>query len=201
MTLSHTTGERDSAENLLAGPVVVGFDGSQQGHDALTLGRQLATLTGELLVVAVVQQLDQYVVADPVLTADLGIHQSEEADAVVARAADVIGGEEGRDWRRAIVAARSPAHGLHRVVERESAGIAVLGRTQRDGVARAVLGRQRAGSCTGRRARWPLHRRGGARAKAVCDGSAQASTALPNPRWLSRSRPISRTAPARRSMR
>lgn len=140
MTLPQEIGDRDRAASLRAGPVVVGFDGSRQGRDALKLGRQLATLTGELLIVAVVQQLDQYVVADPVLVADVVVHQSEAADAVATQAAGVLGGEEGRDWRRAVVAARSPALGLHRVVERESAGIAVLGRTHRDGVARALLG-------------------------------------------------------------
>lgn len=185
MTLSHTTGERDRAESLLAGPIVVGFDGSQQGRDALELGRQLATLTGGRLVVAVVQQLDQYVVADPVLTADLDVHQSEEADAVVARAADVLGGEEGRDWRRAVVAARSPAHGLHRVVERESAGIAVVGRTHRDGVARAVLGTTAGRLLHGSPCpvaiappRWRSREGGLRRIGAGFDGSAESALAL-----------------------
>ena len=140
MTLSRTADERDRTERLLAGPVVVGFDGSPEGRDALRLGHQLATLTGERLIVAVVQRLDEYVVVDPVLVADLDAQQHEEADALAGQAAQILGGEEGRDWRRAVIAARSPALGLHRVIERESAGVVVLGRTHRDGVARALLG-------------------------------------------------------------
>ena len=125
---------------MLAGPVVVGFDGSPEGRDALRLGHQLATLTGEPLVVAVVQRLDQYVVADPVLVADLDAQQYEAADALAEQAAQVLGSEERRDWRRSVVAARSVALGLHRVIERENAGVIVLGRTHREGLARALPG-------------------------------------------------------------
>ena len=140
MTLSPTAHEPDRTAGVRTGPVVVGFDGSPEGRDALRLGEQLASLTGERLVVAVVQRLDLYVVPDPVLSADLDAHQSEAADALAEQAAGVLMGEEGRDWRRAVVAARSPALGLHRVVEREGAGLVVLGRTHREGIARAVLG-------------------------------------------------------------
>lgn len=140
MTLPDTADSRAATPHLLAGPVVVGFDGSPPSCDALVLGRQLADLFGGALVVAVVQPMDLYVVPDPVLVADLDAQQYTEADALVAQAAEELGRAEHCGWHRSVVAARSPALGLQRVVEHEQAGIVVLGRTHRTGVARTMLG-------------------------------------------------------------
>lgn len=137
---SHPSLLPTAASRGLAGPVVVGFDGEPPSFDALVLGRQLSELTGEALVIAVVQPLNLYVVHDPTLLADFYAVQHEEMEHLIVRAADLLGGEEGRDWRRATIAARSPAAGLHRIIEEREAGIVVLGRTHRHGAGRALPG-------------------------------------------------------------
>jgi nucleotide-binding universal stress UspA family protein len=140
MSSPHPSATPAQAPRALSGPIVVGFDGEPHGRDALVLGRQLSELTGEPLVVAVVRPLELYVAPDPVLVSDLDAAQFEEADELVEQAAEVLGGEEGRDWRRSVIAARSPALGLHRIIDRLEAGMVVVGRTHRHGAAQAYPG-------------------------------------------------------------
>jgi nucleotide-binding universal stress UspA family protein len=118
--------------------IVVGFDGTESGLDAVALGRRLAEGAGARLIVTYVPAFNAVVVpaaaGNPVIERTL----HDAAEAVVGR---VAGGLEGfENWTRRIHPAIPPARGLHEVAEKEGADLIVVGSTHRRGTGRIVPG-------------------------------------------------------------
>jgi nucleotide-binding universal stress UspA family protein len=106
-------------------PVVVGFDGSVSGADALALGRVLAEVSGGGLVVAVVHPAPAAISparVDAEWVADRHRLAEEFLDAA-RRSLGPAGA--GVDYR--VVASSSVAHGLHDLAEEVGAGSIVVG--------------------------------------------------------------------------
>jgi nucleotide-binding universal stress UspA family protein len=108
--------------------IVVGFDGSDGAFDAVALGRTLADLTGDDLVVVAVS------VADMSLQAELAGMNLEaglrgDAEQVLARGAKPLEGSDA--WVGQALVASSPGLGLHALAERESAELIVVGASHR----------------------------------------------------------------------
>lgn len=104
--------------------IVVGFDGSDQGRDALALGKVLSRLSSDELLVA-------SVIADE--RADPG---TEHADEV----ASLIGGDDVVA-RPLLLRGSSPARALHELVDSDpDCGLIVLGSTHRAGLGRVLPG-------------------------------------------------------------
>ncbi len=87
--------------------IIIGFDGSEQAHDAITLGRRLATATGRPLVVAKVYFHDHLY--------DLYTYGDFEREAT-AEARDVLdalirGGEVVTNFRAGAATAEPAARG------------------------------------------------------------------------------------------
>jgi nucleotide-binding universal stress UspA family protein len=97
--------------------ILVGYDDSDQGRDAVALGKQLAGDTGAELVVAGVFQFD------PVWgDADARFRDADsDFESAVEAAAQSAGG------RAATVPSSSPAHGLHELAEEIGADLIVVG--------------------------------------------------------------------------
>lgn len=113
--------------------VMVGYNGSDEARDALALGKVLAEATDAGLVLAGVSHTDfPYGPGSD----DFRVRQAEHLREQLEDAAAGVGGEP--DVR--IITARSPAHGLHDLAEREAADILVLGSSHRSGLGRVLAG-------------------------------------------------------------
>lgn len=115
--------------------IIVGFDGSEGGDDAVALGRLLADRTGAELVIAGVMPNQA---ARRFLEAAVGGDERDIEDDVTARvtraAADV-------GARAQVVSSGSPAHGLHDLAQELEADAVVIGSSS----SKAKAGRVRAG--------------------------------------------------------
>jgi nucleotide-binding universal stress UspA family protein len=107
--------------------VLVGFDGSQHGHDALEFGDQLAAATGARLVLGCVYP------CHPV-TGRLG--SGDRARAVLATARLRVTGA----WTSRIIPAQSVAAGLAALADDDGADIVVLGSRHRGALGEALPG-------------------------------------------------------------
>ena len=108
--------------------IIVGFDGSDGAFDAVALGRTLADLTGDDLVVVAVS------VADISLEAELAGMNLEaglrrDAEQVLEVGAKALDGSDA--WVDQALVASSPGLGLHALAERESAELIVVGASHR----------------------------------------------------------------------
>lgn len=117
------------------GKIVIGWDGSEQGRDALELGLRLAAATGAKLLVANV-----YLYAPMANAVPPG--QFEErliADAEVALAgARAAAGDADAEFLS--LAGSSPAQTLHELAEREEANLILVGSSHRSAIGRVVTG-------------------------------------------------------------
>jgi nucleotide-binding universal stress UspA family protein len=117
--------------------IVIGYDGSPRGADALVLGQVLAGDAESTLVLACAYEVSQSISArigpDPVAR-----RRRERADAILA-AAPVENLERAVVHRHAI-AGSSIAEALRRLAERKRADLLVLGSTTRSGLARVRPG-------------------------------------------------------------
>jgi nucleotide-binding universal stress UspA family protein len=114
--------------------IVVGVDGRDGGRDALTLAGRLALLAGGELTAVRVLPFDYYATragAPPFSTIS-------ERDARAAVEADLEQAVLKADVR--VVGDSSPARALHRVAERESADVIVVGSTRRGRAGRVFAG-------------------------------------------------------------
>jgi nucleotide-binding universal stress UspA family protein len=118
----------------MSGPVVIGFDGSDSGEDALALGGRLARATGERAIVVAVYP-EEAPIGPGRVDAEWVAHMRGHAQEAIAHARR-LAGEEGADYR--VVGSGSAAHGLDDVAEAERASVIVVGSTQR-GTLRRIL--------------------------------------------------------------
>jgi nucleotide-binding universal stress UspA family protein len=111
--------------------ILVGYDDSEQAHDALALGRQLADVSGAALVVGGVFPLDPIWGSsiDPYLreTEANYARQVEEAARAVGAEAEAF-------------ASSSAAHGLHDLAEKIGADLIVVGSSHRSRAGQALAG-------------------------------------------------------------
>ena len=103
-------------------PVVVGFDASPAGADAVTLAQAYCRTSGAHLIVATVHPAPAAISPGRV-DAEWIADRHRAANQVLGRARDLIG--EDADYR--VVASSSAAHGLHDLAEEVGAGLIVVG--------------------------------------------------------------------------
>jgi nucleotide-binding universal stress UspA family protein len=106
------------------GPVVIGFDGTSSGEDAVALGRWFARSLGVPAVVAVVHP-GPAAISPARVDAEWVADRHRLAEEILDEARRLPGADEATEYR--IVAASSAAHGLHDLVEAEKAALVVVG--------------------------------------------------------------------------
>ncbi|HEY2716922.1 MAG TPA: universal stress protein [Solirubrobacterales bacterium] len=127
------TTEKRATNDPAPAPVVVGFDGSEEGRDALELARVLCEARGARCIVATVLEYGPVSVRRA-----LSDSEQSEADAIFDEARHRLTGIEV-DCR--IAGTRSPARMLAEVAEREGAATLVVGFPHhRSRAGRALLG-------------------------------------------------------------
>ena len=134
-----------------AGSVVVGYDGTERGADALALGTHLADALDAGLVVATA-------VADPnglLSPAELASMSEEHAGESLRRAVEILA---PREARTAIVSGYSAGHALNRLAEDERPLALVIGSSHHGRLGRVVLGSVGESLLWARPARWPSRR-------------------------------------------
>jgi nucleotide-binding universal stress UspA family protein len=109
------------ADQAGLGPVVIGFDGTPPGEDALALGSWFARSTGVDPIVAVVHPAPAPISMARV-DAEWIADRHRLADEILNEARKVL---PGADYR--IVASSSAAHGLHDLSEETGASVVVVG--------------------------------------------------------------------------
>jgi nucleotide-binding universal stress UspA family protein len=118
----------------MPGPIIIGFDGSKHGSDALALGRALAATLSTRLIVVIAYTPEQWLwapgTADPM--------DRRERERVVARAEEACSAEDGVDFRT--IPSPSAAGALHAEAERVEAQIIVVGSSHRGTIGRMLLG-------------------------------------------------------------
>jgi len=107
-----------------SGPVVIGFDGTASGEDAVALGRWLARSLRVPSVVAVVHP-GSAAIGTARVDAEWVADRHRLAEEILDEARRLPDGDESTEYR--IVAASSAAHGLHDLVEAENAALVVVG--------------------------------------------------------------------------
>jgi nucleotide-binding universal stress UspA family protein len=119
------------------GTIVIGFDGSDCGEDALALGLVLCRATGATPVVAAVYP-EQYPIGVGRVDAEWVAYMREHAEELLARARRVLGDGVAADYRA--VSAASESRGLHELAEQEQAEVVVVGSTHRGPLGRTYPG-------------------------------------------------------------
>ncbi len=113
--------------------VIVGFDGTDTGHDGLALSMGLAKAFGSHVVVAYVYD-EELSASSREAAAELAAH----AEAILAGARERVSQVLEVEFRG--LAARSPAHGLHDLALREGADLIVIGSRRLGPWTREALG-------------------------------------------------------------
>jgi nucleotide-binding universal stress UspA family protein len=121
----------------VTGTIVIGFDGSDCGEDALALGLVLCRATGASPVVATVYP-EQYPIGVGRVDAEWVAYLEERAEELLQRARRVLGDGVAADYRT--VSAASESRGLHELAEREQAEVVVIGSTHRGPLGRTYPG-------------------------------------------------------------
>jgi nucleotide-binding universal stress UspA family protein len=115
-------------------PILVGFDGSEHGRDALALGRALAATLSTRLIVTIAYTPEQWLwapgTADPM--------DRDERERIVAQAEAAFSAGDRVEFHT--VASPSAAGALHAEAEREQAQIIVVGSSHRGAMGRMLLG-------------------------------------------------------------
>jgi nucleotide-binding universal stress UspA family protein len=115
-------------------PIIIGFDGSEHGSDALVLGRALAATLSTRPIVVIAYTPEQWLWAPG--TADpMDRHEREQ---IVARAKAVFSVEDRVEFRT--VPSPSAAGALHAEAEHEGAQIIVVGASHRGTIGGMLLG-------------------------------------------------------------
>jgi nucleotide-binding universal stress UspA family protein len=118
----------EHAQPQTAGPVVVGFDGTASGEDALALARWFSRVLGVPPVVAVVHP-SPAAISPARVDAEWVADRHRLAEQLVDEARKVLpaGGETGGSPEYRIVASSSAPHGLHDLAEEVDAAVIVVG--------------------------------------------------------------------------
>jgi nucleotide-binding universal stress UspA family protein len=111
--------------------VVIGFDGSEQGRDALALARALGGPQAKVIA-ACVYSYEPAHTGSPAADLDYGRSLRQAAEEVLARA-------EGASETRAIPCG-SPARGIHELAEEVGADLIVAGSTHHGAVGKVIVG-------------------------------------------------------------
>lgn len=123
---------------MTATRIVVGFDDTPSGFDAIALGRRLAEAIGAELVVAHIYPPVTITAADVAFAPETGAITRAEAESRLEHARPALEGFDA--WRGVVRAAKPPARGLHEVAEDVEARLLVVGSTHRHGPGRIVPG-------------------------------------------------------------
>src|SRR6185436_16264493 len=115
--------------------ILVGYDGTDHGDDALALGRLLAGLAGAQLVVACAYPEDP--LGESAAALEVARELREEAEGKLSRARTRLGGADA-DLRA--VAGASPSHVLHELAEELGAEAIVVGATHHGRALRLLTG-------------------------------------------------------------
>jgi nucleotide-binding universal stress UspA family protein len=107
--------------------IVVGFDGSERGHDAVRLGETLASTTGAGLEVVRVHR-------------GISEEEREQERHRLAAELEAPAGAQAETARFRVLIGDSPARALHELAEAEGPDLIVLGSTHRAGIGRVVPG-------------------------------------------------------------
>ena len=121
----------------MPGKIVIGFDGTDSGEDAIALGLVLARATRTIPLVAVVH-LQEYPIGVGRVDAEWVAFMHEQAEQLLGRARRLVGGEAGAEFRE--VAAPSESRGLHDLAEQEQAELVVVGSSHRGPIGRTYPG-------------------------------------------------------------
>jgi nucleotide-binding universal stress UspA family protein len=117
--------------------IVVGYDGSQEGRDALALAGSLASPDRARVVAAAVYPFDPSAPRPDL--GGWGDYLREDAEASVADAdLDLL--PAGTQLERRVVPMASAAHGLHELAEQVEADLLVVGSTKHGTLGRILLG-------------------------------------------------------------
>jgi len=122
-------------------PLVVGFDGSKRGRDALTLGRLIAAGFDAALVVAVVHPFDRLMAHGkfgPTPPYDFETHAREQAHRIADEARALVRDHDRFEIR--VVGAGSPAEALYELAAELDAAAVVVGSSHRGHLGRISPG-------------------------------------------------------------
>jgi nucleotide-binding universal stress UspA family protein len=119
------------------GTIVIGFDGSDSGEDALALGVLLCRATGAVPVVATVYP-EAYPIGPGRVDAEWVAFMREQSEELLRCARRVLGDDVDADYRT--VSAASESRGLHELAEEEQAEVVVVGSTHRGPLGRTSPG-------------------------------------------------------------
>jgi nucleotide-binding universal stress UspA family protein len=117
--------------------IVIGFDGTDSGEDALALGMLLARATGDVPLVAVIHP-QEYPIGVGRVDAEWVAYMRERAEQLLGRARRLLGADAGAEFRE--VSAPSESRGLHELAERERAELVVVGSSHRGPLGRTYPG-------------------------------------------------------------
>jgi nucleotide-binding universal stress UspA family protein len=115
--------------------ILVGYDDTAGADDALAFASRVARATGAPMRLIAVYPYDD--LGTPAADAGLRDYLQEDADAVLAAAADSI---SGVDIATEAIADVSPSRALHAAVERRGAALVVVGSTHRGAIGRVLPG-------------------------------------------------------------
>jgi nucleotide-binding universal stress UspA family protein len=119
------------------GKIVIGFDGTDSGEDALALGMLLARAARAVPLVTVVHP-QEYPIGVGRVDAEWVAYMHERAEELLGRARRLLGRDAGADYRE--VSAPSESRGLHELAEQEHAEMVVVGSSHRGPFGRTYPG-------------------------------------------------------------
>jgi nucleotide-binding universal stress UspA family protein len=117
--------------------IVIGFDGTDSGEDAVALGLVLARATRAVPLVTVVHP-QEYPIGVGRVDAEWVAFMHERAEQLLGRARRLVGEDTGADFRE--VSAPSESRGLHDLAEDEEAELVVVGSSHRGPLGRTFPG-------------------------------------------------------------
>ena len=117
--------------------IVIGFDGTDSGEDALALGVLLARAMEAVPLVVVVHP-EEYPIGVGRVDAEWVAYLHEQATELLGRARRLLGEDAGAEFRE--VSAPSESRGLHDQAERERAELVVVGSSRRGPMGRTYPG-------------------------------------------------------------
>jgi len=159
-----------------SGPVVVGVDGSERSLDALSLANLLARTLRSPTLIAFSHPYGR--LSSLLSGGDYERLLREVAERIFTMARERLHSVSER--RIELVAAESPAAGLHALAERERAALMVIGSSHRSRLGQVLPGGPGSASSRAHPPRSPSRRRATRTLRARCERWAAASTALPS---------------------